>query len=390
MKPIRVLIVDDSKVFCRMLHDELKAFLPEGSEILMARDAFAAWASILSANPDVILLDQEMPRMDGICFLRWMKNGQVVIPTALMSGNPSYEKEALAAGAALFLMKPSGSFLGEAPLFAQQVKDSVARLAEMPVSLPELFDSDLNSAPEPVPEPSEPAVDDAPTAAPIELIAIGASTGGPEALAMLLAKLKPPLPPILIVQHIPAAFSARLADRLDIDSELCVTEAVDGVRVRPNNVYIAPGGKHLRVRRSGNEFCLSCTYGPRVNSVCPSIDVLFESVAQSAGPGALGVVLTGMGTDGARGLLRMRRVGAQTLGQDEASSAIYGIPRVAWEMGAVARQLPLQEMAGAITAIAQKNQYITGTQFPSQPFMMPSVSSEPGNWADIYRTALGS
>lgn len=392
MTPIRVLIVDDSKVFCKMIHDELEKFLPAGSEILTTRDAFAAWSQILTAKPDVILLDEEMPRMNGINFLRWMKNGQVSIPTALMSGNPAYEKEALEAGAAIFLSKPSGSFIGEAPQFFQRVRESVAQLAKMPASLPELFDSTLKTTlsapPKAAPVISQPPPQSS-SSAPIDLIAIGASTGGPEALSMLLAKLKPPLPPILIVQHIPAVFSRRLADRLDIDSDLHVAEAVDGEIIQPNHVYIAPGGKHLRVRRCGSEYRLSCTFGPRVNSVCPSADVLFESVAKSAGANALGVIMTGLGADGARGLLGMREAGAPTIGQDADSCTVYGMPRVAWERGAVAQQVPLQEMAAVITAIALKNRCAAEQNFTGKRFEMAPLQKFPDKWQNPYAEAVG-
>lgn len=353
MAPVRLMIVDDSKIFCQMLKDDLEKFLPEGSEITIAHDAIAAWAQLMSFRPSVILLDEEMPRMDGASFLRWLKNADISIPTALISGNPAYRSQALAAGASLFLLKPFGSFVGEAPEFFRMVREAVQHLAKMPMHLPDDFTGDI--AAEAAPTFSEPLPSLlSPLKPSLSLIAIGASTGGPEALAMLLAKLQSPLPPILIVQHLTAAPTRRLADRLGVDSELPVSEAVDGDPILSDHIYIAPSGKHLRVRRIENELLLSCTAGPQVNAICPSIDVLFDSVAAVVGETALGIILTGTGTDGARGLLRMRQAGAQTFGQDEASSAAYDLPRAAWEMGSVERQLPLQCMAKAITQLARQ------------------------------------
>ena len=353
MPPIRVMIVDDSKIFCQMLKDDLEKFLPKGSEITIAHDAIAAWAQLISVRPRVILLDEGMPRMDGARFLRWLQSADITIPTALISGNPAYREQALSAGASLFLLKPSGSFVGEAADFFGVVRDAVRQLSEMPVRLPEAFTGDVPLTPaanlsEPVSNPFS----SFPPA--LSLIAIGASTGGPEALSMLLSKLQSPLPPVVIVQHLTTATTRRLAERLDTDSELPVSEAVDGEPLRPDHVYIAPSSKQLRVRRIENELLLSCAAGPQINAICPSIDVLFDSVAATIGESALGVILTGTGTDGARGLLRMRQAGARTFGQDEASSAVYDMPRAAWEMGGVDRQLPLQCMAKAITHLARR------------------------------------
>lgn len=364
MDPIRVLIVDDSKIFCQMLKDDLEKGLPAGSEILTARDAIAAWAQLLSDRPQVILLDEEMPRLGGTSFLEWLKDGDIAIPTMLMSGNPAYKEKALAAGAALFLLKPSGSFVGESPDFFRLVRESVTKLARRPSRLPDAFGNDtapqLPTEEEPMTVSlSSPYLDDVislldPKTAP-SLIAIGASTGGPEALAMLLAKLQPPLPPILVVQHLFASLSRRLADRLDVDSELSVREAADGETLLPDHVYIAPTGKHLRVRKLGRDLLASCMSDPLTNTLCPSADVLFDSVAATVGAASLGIILTGTGTDGARGLLRMRQAGARTIGQDEISSAVYDMPHAAWEMGSVDTQVSLQDMAEFITAAAQRN-----------------------------------
>ena len=187
---------------------------------------------------------------------------------------------------------------------------------------------------------------------PLDLIAIGASTGGTDAIAEVLHHLTPPLPPIVIVQHIPSYFSRLFAIRLNEECTIDIEEASDGDPAYPNHAYIAPGGQHMTVVREGARFMLHCAPGPKVHSVCPSVDVLFDSVADVAGASALGVILTGMGGDGADGLLHMRQKGAETLGQDEKTCVVYGMPRVAYEKGAVAHQLPLQHIAPAILKVA--------------------------------------
>lgn len=186
-----------------------------------------------------------------------------------------------------------------------------------------------------------------------QLIVIGSSTGGPEALTKILPHLEPPMPPILIVQHIPALFSRLLADRLDSASSLHIREAATGNDLLPNHVYIAPGGQHMELQQSGDGLSLYCHPGPKVNNVCPSADVLFASVAKYVGAGALGIILTGMGHDGADGLVQMHQQGAHTLGQDEASSVVYGMPRAAFELHAIDYQVTLLDLAKAITCVVQ-------------------------------------
>lgn len=187
----------------------------------------------------------------------------------------------------------------------------------------------------------------------IELIAIGSSTGGTEALSVVLKALKKPLPPIVIVQHIPPLFSRLLSERLDEECVIHVKEAADGDIVQKNTAYIAPGSKHMTIARVAGGMQLTCKPGPRVHSCCPSVDVLFDTVVENiGGPTVLGIILTGMGHDGAEGLLKMRQAGSPTLGQDEATSVVYGMPRAAYEMGAVEHQLPLTSIAAAIMRIA--------------------------------------
>lgn len=201
--------------------------------------------------------------------------------------------------------------------------------------------------------PAKALADDGKGQQSVNIIALGASTGGTEALATLIAGLTPPLPPIVIVQHIPSGFSRLFAERLNNESRFTVHEVTDGTRLLPNHIYVAPGNKQMRVRRMGEGYIISCRGTELVSGHCPSVDVLFHSVATAAGTRALGAILTGMGSDGADGLLAMRRTGAITLGQDESTSVVYGMPRVAYERGAVARQLPLTAMASAIIGICK-------------------------------------
>lgn len=188
----------------------------------------------------------------------------------------------------------------------------------------------------------------------IEIIAIGSSTGGVEALAAILPKLRPPLPPIVIVQHIPAGFSKMFADRMNKESYITVKEGEDGEIIQPSHAYIAPGGIHMKLIKINNTLQIKCFMAPPVHSCRPAVDILFHSVAELAGAAALGVILTGIGHDGAAGLLAMKNQGAFTLGQDEATSAVYGMPKSAFECGAVMKQIPLAGMAFAITSIANK------------------------------------
>lgn len=188
----------------------------------------------------------------------------------------------------------------------------------------------------------------------IRLIAMGSSTGGVEALAAILPKLRPPLPPIVIVQHIPAGFSKMFADRMNKECYLTVKEGEDGEIIKKSHAYIAPGGVHMKLVRFNNDLKIKCFMAPPVHSCRPAVDILFYSVAELVGNEALGVILTGIGHDGAAGLLEMKKKGAVTLGQDEASSAVYGMPRSAFECGAVMRQVALAGMPLAISSIANK------------------------------------
>lgn len=202
-----------------------------------------------------------------------------------------------------------------------------------------------------------PEVQVTPASGPVQLIAMGSSTGGTEALTVVLTELKPPLPPIVIVQHIPPMFSRLLAERLNSECSLAVKEAETGDRLQNNHIYIAPGSKHMTVHRTAGNLTLDCRPGPPVHSVCPSVDILFDSIARLDPGRVVGIILTGMGRDGAEGLLHLREKGAHTIGQDQLTSAVYGMPKAAYELGAVAEQLPLGDIAAAITRTVK--QYAT-------------------------------
>lgn len=384
MEAIKILIVDDSLLFREVVARGLKSRLPVGTQIEKAGDPFAARDKILSFDPDVMVLDVEMPNMNGIEFLRRLIV-QYNLPTVVSSSRPVYKSLAMEAGAFSFLEKPSttlgsGSYLDglaaevklakeygdlsvdqirqreiESQMDMAQVEELVRRADacnKPKVDYAILGDGEENPHVRPTPRPVPVVEVKGKTSAKIDLIAIGASTGGTEALAKVLKELVPPLPPIVIVQHIPPMFSKLFADRLHNECHISVKEAQNGDKLEPNWAYVAPGDKQMKVKKFGGNMQLDVNHGPKVNGHCPSVDVLFDSVADQIGNSALGVILTGMGADGANGLLKMRQQGAATIGQDEASCVVYGMPRAAYEKGAVERQLPLSGIASMITTVA--------------------------------------
>ena len=373
MEAIKVLIVDDSLLFREVVARGIKSRLPEGSQVEKAGDPFAARDKILSFDPDVMVLDVEMPNMNGIEFLRRLIV-QYNLPTVVSSSRPAYKSLAMEAGAFSFLEKPSstlgsGAYLdglaAEVKLAKEYGDISAKQTQQRPAAnrmdtaqveeLVRQYDARMDK---PVVrygmlEKAKPAqAQPVNTGSKIELIAIGASTGGTEALAKVLKALVPPLPPIVIVQHIPPMFSKLFAERLHNECHISVKEAENGDKLEPNFAYVAPGDKQMKVKKMGSAMQLDVNPGPKVNGHCPSVDVLFDSVAAQIGSKALGVILTGMGSDGAKGLLHMRQRGAATLGQNEATCVVYGMPRAAYECGAVQKQLPLEGIAPMIATMA--------------------------------------
>lgn len=340
MKRVRVMIVDDSATVRQVLTAVL-AEAPDIEVMGVASDPLFALDKMQRDWPDVLLLDVEMPRMDGITFLKKimvMRPTPVVICSTLTEAGTATAMEALSAGAVSLVTKPR---IGLRQFLLDSGEDIVGAVraaaharVRRPVPLPAV-----------PPRLSAEAIPDVPTRAMHEtterVIALGASTGGTQALEAVLIALPRVCPGIVVVQHMPEKFTAAFAARLDSVCEVEVCEARTGDRVLPGRVLIAPGGRHMQLTRSGAQYQVMVLDGPPVNRHRPSVDVLFRSVARCAGSNALGVLMTGMGDDGARGLKAMRDVGALALAQDEESCVVYGMPKEAVKLGAVDRSVPL-------------------------------------------------
>lgn len=338
--PVRVLVVDDSAVMRQLLSTLLSADT-EIEVVGTAPDPHVARERIKTLNPDVVTLDVEMPRMDGLTFLRkimTLRPTPVVMVSTITQAGAEVTLEALEIGAVDFVAKPTGDIGNAKAAFATELQSKVKAAARTRVGLRHAHHSKIERAVRPTGDrPSNE-----------RLVVIGASTGGVEALKIVLMGLPSDCPPVLITQHMPPRFTTAFAERLNRECPMVVSEAVHDEPIVPGHVYIAPGSHHLTLgRRGGRNICV-LTDGPPVSGHRPSVDVLFQSAAQASAAVAVGVILTGMGKDGAEGMLELRRAGVQTLGQDEDSSLIYGMPRVAFERGAVLRQVPLVRMAGAI------------------------------------------
>ena len=341
-RKIRVLIVDDSAVVRQVFARELAR--DPGIEVIgTAPDPFVARDKIVELNPDVITLDIEMPRMDGITFLHKLmryKPKPVIMVSSLTPKGSELALEALEAGAVDVLCKPDSAYhVGD---LSVTLIDKVKAAAQVQVK-PRL--ERPASAVAPPPRLSL-------TRTTNRIVAIGASTGGTEALVAVLSRLPANTPGVLIVQHMPEMFTQSFAERLDRICAMDVKEAEDGDRVIPGRVLLARGNYHMLLRRAGATYSVEVKQGPLVSRHRPSVDVLFKSVARYAGRNAVGVILTGMGGDGAQGLLEMRRAGASTIGQDEHTCVVYGMPKVAYESGAVETVRPLELIPAAILEMA--------------------------------------
>jgi len=333
---IRVLVVDDSLIV-RMVTRAVLARISDIAVVGEAGDAYEARERIVELDLDVITLDIEMPRMDGLTFLRLLMQHHpkpVVVISSLTSAGSAKAIEALHCGAVEVLGKPGPGFSNQeyALRLVAAIRGATrARLVR-------------HATPPPSPLGSQ-------IIAPVgTVLAIGASTGGPEAVRILLAGLPAGGPAAVIVQHMPAGFTHGFAARLDLGTSYRVTEACGGEELRPGHAFVAPGGHHLEVVRAGDRLLLHLSAAPAEHFQRPAVDVTFRSLAAACGPEAIGVLLTGMGEDGAVGLLAMRRAGAHTIAQDEASSAVFGMPRAAMEIAAAVEVLPLLVMAPAIVA----------------------------------------
>ena len=354
---IKVLIVDDSAVVRQVLTQQLTG-LSDIDIIGAARDPLFAMTMMEKNWPDVIILDIEMPRMDGITFLRKIMSEHptpVVICSTLTENGAKTTMEAMAAGAIDIITKPKVGLKG----FLEESRNVLihAIRGAAKARMRNVKTSTASSAPPVIPKqsadsilrPEFKAMDETTD----RVVAIGTSTGGTNALEQILKQLPRTAPGIVVVQHMPEAFTAAFAARLDSVCQVRVKEAEPNDRVTPGLVLIANGGKHLLVKRSGAQYRVELKDGPPVSRHRPSVDVLFRSVAQSAGKNALGIIMTGMGDDGARGLGEMRQAGARTVGQDEATCIVYGMPREAMRQGSVELELPLSSIPAAIIKFGQ-------------------------------------
>ena len=345
-KKVGVLIVDDSAAARQML-SRIIADHPHLDVVATAGDPFQAVEALKRVVPDVIVLDIEMPRMDGLTFLRRLMAQHpipVVMCSSLVGARQPAMMMALEAGAVDVIQKPVAATRKFFEESAIRIRDTL--LAASRVRLAAGVRSRGSHDTAPTEAIAAKALRWSPMTGPI--VAIGASTGGTDALRQVLSALPPTAPPVLVVQHMPERFTAAFADRLNGLCALEVREARDGDRLAQGTALIAPGNHHMTIRRHAPDFRVRVDEGPLVNRHRPSVDVLFNSLAAAAGARTIGVILTGMGDDGARGMKQLRECGARTIGQDEATSIVYGMPREAFRLGAVETQLPIGRIAKAI------------------------------------------
>lgn len=356
-RKIRVLIVDDSALVRKLL-TEMLGSAADIEVVGAAPDAYSAREKIKSLNPDVLTLDVEMPRMDGVTFLRnlmRLRPMPVVMVSSLTDAGAEITLDALSVGAVDYLSKPKVDLAATLADYRDELLEKVrcAARARVRAYEPRVDRGATHAVTAP---PSFTADVVLQKAAPVKfrttdrLIAVGASTGGTEAIKEFLMGMPPDSPGIVIAQHIPKAFSTPFAERMNRCCQLTVFEAQDGQQILPGHAYIAPGDRHLLVARSGARWICRLDDGSPVNRHKPSVDVLFRSAAGCAGPDALALMLTGMGDDGARGMKAMHDRGARTLAQDEESCVVFGMPKEAIALGAVDEVLPLDQMARAILA----------------------------------------
>jgi two-component system chemotaxis response regulator CheB len=342
--PIRVLIVDDSALMRQLLTEILAA--DPGIEVVgTAPDPLVARERIKALSPDVLTLDIEMPVMDGLSFLEKLmalRPMPVVVVSTLTQKGADAAVRALELGAVDSVGKPLLDIRSGMSGLATEL---IAKVKAAAMSRPRARTS--------APAARKPLTVDPGLSTAGRIVAIGASTGGVEALQHVIGRLPAGAPAVLITQHMPAGFTSSFARRLDSQCAVTVLEATDGRRILPGHVYIAPGARHMELVRTGAHYACRLHDGPPVSGHRPSVDVLFRSVALAAGRNAVGIILTGMGRDGADGLLAMRKAGARTYGQSEASCLIYGMPKVAMATGAVETELPLERLAEEIVALRQ-------------------------------------
>lgn len=353
---IKVMIVDDSALVRQVVASAL-AKERDIDVVATASDPVFAIEKLRSTWPDVLIVDIEMPRMDGISFLRKIMTERptpVIICSSLAESGAQATFDAMSAGAVTIITKPKAglkSFLEDSSNdIVQAVRAAVKANLR---ALPRGGNSTVNNLNRPKLSADVVLAAGAPTAmarTTDQLIAIGTSTGGTQALEAVLTRLPATCLGIVIVQHMPEKFTAMFAERLNSICDLEVREARNGDRVIPGRALIAPGGRHMMLKRSGAQYIVEVVDGPLVNRHKPSVDVLFRSVAKFAGANALGIIMTGMGDDGARGMVEMHDAGAKTIAQDEASCVVFGMPKEAIKMGAVDQVMPLDKIPEAMMA----------------------------------------
>lgn len=334
-RKIRVLVVDDSVMFRSVLSTSIPA--PDIEVIGTAVDAIDAKRKILDMKPDVITLDVEMPGMNGIEFLKKLLPIQKVA-AIVVTASPVEAFEAISAGAVDYVKKPTKA---EMPTFGIKLQNLIRTAKAAKVGLTSqrttgLAAQSLRGSMLNISKNSD------------KVIAIGASTGGTDAIQVVVENLPKTTPGIVVVQHMPAGFTKMYADRLNRICQMEVKEAEDGDIVRQGLIIVAAGEFHLRLRKRGMGYYVESKRGEKVSGHCPSVDVLFDSVSEAAGEKAIGVILTGMGADGAKGMLKMKQKGAFTIGQDENSCVVYGMPMVAYNLGGVIRQAPLKDITSIL------------------------------------------
>jgi len=347
-RPIRVIVVDDSALVRDILAHGL-AMDPAIEVVAKASDPYVARDQIIKHRPDVLTLDVEMPRMDGVEFLRRLMPQYplpVVMVSALTQRGKQITLDALDAGAVDFVSKPGTDVARGLSNMMMELRTKVKIASTANVS----HWKSKRAAP-----PVRSTVTSSALAESTDkVIAIGASTGGTEAIKDVVVPLPAACPGVVIVQHMPAGFTKMYAERLNTLCAMEVKEAETGDRVMPGRILLAPGDYHMTILRSGGVYRVDCSKGEKVCGHCPSVEVMMNSVAKNVGANAVGVMLTGMGSDGAGGMLAMREAGARTLAQDEASSVVFGMPKVAYEGGGAERLVPLEKIAGEVLALVQE------------------------------------
>jgi two-component system chemotaxis response regulator CheB len=355
MNPIKVMLVDDSALVRRVLSEVLTSD-PQIQVIAAAQDPFVAAQKLRQQVPDVIILDVEMPRMDGITFLQKLMSQHpvpVIVCSTLVERGAETTLKALEYGAVDIIQKPrlgTRQFLEESRVLLTDAVKAAAKAKPERISARVHRVAPKLSADAVLNEPSSRAM----VRTTEEVVVIGASTGGTEAVRAVLEELPQDAPGIVVVQHMPEGFTRSFAQRLDSLCRITVREAADGDSVLRGHALIAPGNRHTLLKRSGARYYVEVRDGPLVSRHRPSVDVLFRSAARYAGKNAIGVILTGMGDDGATGMKEMHDVGAQTIAQDEATSVVYGMPKEALEHGGVDRVLPLPRIPTALWATGDR------------------------------------